>query len=337
MIGRGREALPIAAAARLAVSKCSQFLIAIASRYQLKSHSRCFHPLVSRHMRAPRNLPDRSVRIVRLTLSGFLRHKSRHLIERQPLDAFGQLRPLAGFNLLQKRKSHPIRHRRRRGEARPLGWPEGRLKASGRQAHHKAMAREDLPEFLRALSAYDGAARTRLALRLALLTFVRTTELRAVRWDEVDLEAAEWRIPAERMKMRASHIVPLSRQAVETFTELRSIAGLSDYVFPSPGAEGFMSNNTMLFAMYRMGFHGRATVHGFRAVASTVLNEMGFHPDWIERQLAHDETQQGSCRLQPRAIPPRAPPHDAAMGGLSRRSCRWWKGCRWSIRAIVPG
>jgi hypothetical protein len=77
--------------------------------------------------------------------------------------------------------------------------------------------------------------------------------------------------------------------AVETFAELRSIAGRSNYVFPSPGAEGFMSNNTMLFAMYRMGFHGRATVHGFRAVASTLLNEMGFRPDWIERQLAHDE------------------------------------------------
>jgi integrase len=73
------------------------------------------------------------------------------------------------------------------------------------------MLREDLPEFLRALSAYDGAARTRLALRLAVLTFVRTTELRAARWDEVDLEAAEWRIPAERMKMGAPHIVSLSR------------------------------------------------------------------------------------------------------------------------------
>jgi integrase len=71
------------------------------------------------------------------------------------------------------------------------------------------MPREDLPEFLRALSAYDGAARTRLALRLAVLTFVRTTELRAARWDEIDLEAGEWRIPAERMKMRAPHIVPL--------------------------------------------------------------------------------------------------------------------------------
>ena len=147
---------------------------------------------------------------------------------------------------------------------------KGALKASGRQAHHKAMPRDDLCRVpAGAFIAYDGAARTRLALRLAVLTFVRTTELRAARWDEVDLEAAEWRIPAERTKMRDPQIVPLSRQAVETFAELRSIAGRSDYVFPSPGAEGFMSNNTMLFAMYRMGFHGRATVHGFRAVAST--------------------------------------------------------------------
>jgi integrase len=166
---------------------------------------------------------------------------------------------------------------------------KGALKASGRRAHHKAMPREDLPIFLRALSTYDGEARTRLGLHLAVLTFVRTTELRAARWDEVDLETAEWRIPAERMKMRDPHIVPLSRQAVEIFAELRSIAGQSNYVFPSAGTEGFMSNNTMLFAMYRLGFHGRATVHGFRAVASTLLNEMGFHPDCIERQLAHDE------------------------------------------------
>jgi len=96
-------------------------------------------------------------------------------------------------------------------------------------------------------------------------------------------------------------VLPISCRChgiVETFAELRSIAGRSDYVFPSPGAEGFMSNNTMLFAMYRMGFHGRATVHGFRAVASTLLNEMGFHPDWIERQLAHDERMRSCVRTR---------------------------------------
>ncbi len=176
-----------------------------------------------------------------------------------------------------------------RAKRDPSADLKGALKASGRQAHRKAMTREDLPKFLQALSNYDGEVPTRLALRLAVLTFVRTTELRGARWEEIDLETAEWRIPAGRMKMRTPHIVPLSWQAVEAFTELRSIAGLSNYVFPPPGAEGFMSNNTMLFAMYRMGFHGRATVHCFRAVTATLLNELGFHPDWIERQLAHDE------------------------------------------------
>ncbi|HXJ02767.1 MAG TPA: integrase arm-type DNA-binding domain-containing protein [Micropepsaceae bacterium] len=176
-----------------------------------------------------------------------------------------------------------------RAKRDPSADLKGALKASGRQVHHKAMPREVLPEFLGGLDTYDGAAQTRLALRLMVLTFVRTTELRAARWDEFNFETAEWRIPAERMKMREPHIVPLSRQALATLAELRPLAGVSEFVFPSPGAEGFMSNNTMLFAMYRMGFHGRATVHGFRAVASTLLNEMGFNADWIERQLAHDE------------------------------------------------
>jgi integrase len=177
------------------------------------------------------------------------------------------------------------------GRARrdPAADLKGALKAAGRQQHHKAMPREDLPGFLRALATYDGEPRTRLALRLVALTFVRTTELRAARWDEFDFAAGEWRIPDERMKMRTPHVVPLSRQAIGALTELRAIAGNSQFVFPSKGAEGFMSNNTMLYALYRTGYHGRATVHGFRAVASTLLNEMGFHHDWIERQLAHDE------------------------------------------------
>ena len=177
------------------------------------------------------------------------------------------------------------------GRARrdPAADLKGALKAAGRQQHHKAMSRDEIPGFLRALSIYDGEPRTRLALRLAALTFVRTTELRAARWDEIDLAAGEWRISAERMKMRTPHVVPLSRQAIEALTELRGIAGSSPFVFPSTGAAGFMSSNTMLYALYRLGYHGRATVHGFRAVASTLLNEMGFHHDWIERQLAHDE------------------------------------------------
>jgi integrase len=93
------------------------------------------------------------------------------------------------------------------------------------------------------------------------------------------------------MKMKTEHVVPLAPQAVAVLRELRMLPGAdaSPFLFPSPSREGYMSNNTMLFAMYRMGYHGRSTVHGFRAMASTALNEMGFRPDVIERQLAHQE------------------------------------------------
>src|SRR4029077_16122977 len=100
-----------------------------------------------------------------------------------------------------------------------------------------------------------------------------------------------WRIPSERMKMKREHLVPLVPQAVALLHNLRALAGsdASPFLFPSPAREGCMSHNTMLYALYRMGYHGRATVHGFRAMASTALNEMGFRPDVIERQLAHEE------------------------------------------------
>jgi integrase len=127
-----------------------------------------------------------------------------------------------------------------------------------------------------------------------VLTFARTTELRAARWSEIEnLEGNEplWRIPADRMKMRREHIVPLAPQAVGVLRELRGLPGwtASPFLFPSPSHEGHMSNNTMLYALYRMGYHGRATIHGFRAMASTALNEMGFRSDVIERQLAHQQ------------------------------------------------
>ncbi|MBB3772002.1 integrase [Angulomicrobium tetraedrale] len=168
----------------------------------------------------------------------------------------------------------------------------GALQSPGRQKHHRALPLKELPEFRKKLIAYDGDQMTRHALELMLLTFVRTTELRAAEWSEFeDLKGPEplWRIPAPRMKMRFEHLVPLAPRAVEVIGALRQLAGRSPHVFPSPGKEGFMSNNTMLFAMYRMGYHGRATVHGFRGMASTWLNEAGYPADWIERQLAHDE------------------------------------------------
>jgi len=170
----------------------------------------------------------------------------------------------------------------------------GALKPSPPVKHHAAVPLDMLPGLLRAVDAYDGEAVTKLALKLAALTLLRTTELRAGQWREIeDLEgdAPLWRVPDERMKMkgRHGHLVPLSRQAVAAFLELRKLTGHAAHLFPAATREGYMSNNTMLFALYRMGYHSRTTTHGFRSIASTILNEAGFKDDAIERQLAHEE------------------------------------------------
>ncbi len=154
--------------------------------------------------------------------------------------------------------------------------------------HRAALSRADLPEFLNNLDTYKGNLITQLALKLILLTFVRTRELREAKWKEFDLDRAEWRVPAERMKMGVEHIVPLSSQAVNILQQLKPLTGKSELVFPGERSlKKPVSENTMLYAMYRMGYHKRATVHGLRATASTILNESGFNPDAIERQLAH--------------------------------------------------
>ena len=146
------------------------------------------------------------------------------------------------------------------------------------------------PHILKKLEAYDGSLQTKLALRFLLLTFVRTNELRGAQWTEIDWDKAEWRIPAERMKMKELHIVPLSRQAIAVLRELEKLSGNRQYVFPNQhNPATFMSENTMLYALYRMGYHSRTTGHGFRSTASTILNEHGFRADVIERQLAHSE------------------------------------------------
>jgi len=167
------------------------------------------------------------------------------------------------------------------------------LRTTGEPRHHRAMPLMELPTFLQKLETYSGEQQTKLALKLMTLTFLRTTELRAGKWNELenlDENSAQWRIPAERMKMRLEHLIPLSRQAVAVLRELRALSGNRSNIFPSPGKDGCMSSNTMLYALYRMGYHSRATTHGFRAVASTILNESNlFNRDWIERQLAHVE------------------------------------------------
>jgi integrase len=160
--------------------------------------------------------------------------------------------------------------------------------------HHKPLSRDQVADFVKALDSYGGYRTTVIALRLMLLTFVRTVELRAAHWAEFDLDRAEWRIPAERMKMREPHIVPLSRQAVELLTELKTHTGGRSFLFPNyRNQQTCMTATTLNRALERMGFNGKDSIgfsaHGFRATASTMLNELSFRSEVIERQLAHAE------------------------------------------------
>lgn len=147
-------------------------------------------------------------------------------------------------------------------------------------------------QLLRAIDDYDGSSITKLALQIAPHVFVRPGELRHADWREIDLEGALWEIPAEKMKMRKAHHVPLSRQAVEIFREIQRITGASGYVFPSIRTRiRPMSENTINAGLRRLGYSSEEmTAHGFRAMASTLLNESGqWHPDAIERALAHGD------------------------------------------------
>jgi integrase len=150
---------------------------------------------------------------------------------------------------------------------------------------------EGVGALLRAIDAYDGSWITRCALRLAPLVFVRPGELRAAQWAEFDFEKAEWRIPAARMKMRVQHIVPLSTQAIAVLQDLQQLTGRFALAFPGVRSRSRpMSENTVTAALRRMGYSGQdMTGHGFRSMASTLLNEKGWNRDAIERQLAHGE------------------------------------------------
>jgi len=155
--------------------------------------------------------------------------------------------------------------------------------------HMAALSEEALPAFLDQLEAYQGYPITKLALKFLIHTFVRPGELRGARWDEFNFEKREWRIPAQRMKMNEEHIVPLSDQAISILDEVEKITGNYKLLFPGVrNNRKPMSENTLTFAIRkRLGFD--ATAHGFRSTASTILNETGFRPDVIERQLAHAE------------------------------------------------
>lgn len=156
--------------------------------------------------------------------------------------------------------------------------------------HKRPLTRQELGLFLAKLEASKSGPQVSAALRLLLLTFVRPGEVRGARWGEFDLDAAEWRIPAERMKMREPHVVPLSRQAVRLLRDLKAEGSARPQLFPNlRDPQRDMSPTTLNRALERMGYSGHFSAHGFRATASTLLNEMGFRPDVIERQLAHRE------------------------------------------------
>jgi integrase len=185
--------------------------------------------------------------------------------------------------------------------ANPLHFIEPRDVLTPHKAQHmKTIKPEELAELLNKIDGYDGDEQTRLGLKLVCHTFVRTNELIGMRWKEINWKLRRWEIPASRMKMRREHFVPLSQQAIEILQELGEINGDHEYVFAGRNPRVPISNNTLLYALYRLGYKGRLTTHGLRSVASTVLNgeydpvthERRFHPDWIERQLAHDEVNE---------------------------------------------
>lgn len=161
------------------------------------------------------------------------------------------------------------------------------------EANSENFARVDakeLPTLLAKMDNYDGDAITRFAMRLMAYTFVRTSELIESEWPEFDLADARWDIPAHRMKMDSPHIVPLSRQAVEVLRALKLLTGNGRLVFPGANDKNRpMSNNTILFALYRLGYKGRMTGHGFRGLASTILHENEFADEHVELQLAHQK------------------------------------------------
>ena len=157
--------------------------------------------------------------------------------------------------------------------------------------HRPCLKEKQLPDFLEKLEEYRGGKLVQLAMKLLMLTFVRPGELRGARWEEIDEDKAEWRIPASRMKMKRDHIVPLSKQALAVIAEIKKLSGDSEILFP--GRKNFktpISDVTLIKCLKILGYGETATPHGMRATASTIFNENNFNSDHIEMQLAHVES-----------------------------------------------
>jgi len=163
--------------------------------------------------------------------------------------------------------------------------------------HHRPLSKDEISKLMKALETYTGHSETVIAIKLLMLTFVRTGELRKAKWSEIDLESARWKIPAEHMKKGRSHLVPISKQVNALFLELKKLTGNREYLFPNKRKPNqCMSATTINRALERMKFAGEEGIgfsaHGFRATASTILYEYQYPSEVIEIQLAHKEVNQ---------------------------------------------
>ena len=216
------------------------------------------------------------------------------------------IKPLMMLNCLQKiEKTAPDLSRRMKGvcshvfkyaiaTGRADNDPTYGLEAAMKKfkrGHYASISVDEFPEFLACLNGYESRVnrQTFLALKLLLLTFVRTCELVEARWEEIDFEKAMWVIPAQRMKMNLPHIIPLSQQSLTIFRELKELNTKQEFIFPGYyNPRKYMSKNTMLIAIRRMGYNGKMTGHGFRSLALGILKEkLGYPHDIADRQLAH--------------------------------------------------
>ncbi|MEX2524303.1 MAG: integrase arm-type DNA-binding domain-containing protein [Gammaproteobacteria bacterium] len=200
-----------------------------------------------------------------------------------------------------------------RTEHDPTQPIQGSLKRRKVQ-HSMPLSRAELADLINSLDRYPGHYSNRIALRLMLLTLARTSEVLRAKWDEFDFEQLQWTIPAERMKMRDHHLVPLPSQAIETLNNLKVVTGNSPYLFPNRSNYHKPCSHGVLWKMIAsMGYKERFSPHGIRSTGSTILNETGFRPDVIERQLAHTERNKV-----------RASYNQANYLEERRRMMQWW-------------
>ena len=220
-----------------------------------------------------------------------------------PIDKISPIRLLEVLKVVEERGALDVASRLRqrtesifkyallteRVQQNPATQLQGTLKVR-KVKHLNALSKKELPKFLKDLESYDGHPIIKLSTLILIHTFVRTGELRFAKWPELDFELKEWVIPADRTKMGTEHLVPLTPQVIELLNQLKQFNGQREYVFASPQRpKQAISENAILNLIYRMGYKGKTTGHGFRSTASTILNESNFNPDAIERQLAHIE------------------------------------------------